>query len=261
MRNCSGIYKIETQNGFYIGSTVKFKDRRNQHLSHLRRGIHANPMLQRAFYKYGESGLIFSVVEECDRAILLDREQYYMDKLSPTYNILSVAGSVDGYQFTDEQKKNVKLGILKNSTPEERYERSRKARAAWTEESKEQARLKHIGRKQSPEAIEKTRKHLIGRPCSPETRAKIALQKGWKQKPEAIEKSRQYMTGRTGKLCPNSKLIKCSNGMTFYGAYEAQRWLRENGFPKAWAARIHAVCRGDRNHTYGMTWSYIDGEM
>ena len=255
MKNVSCIYKIETPNGFYIGSSLKFKDRRNQHLSHMRRGIHANTMLQRAFNKYGEAGLTFSVLEYCDKDCLLEREQYFIDKLNPKYNIARMAGRQTGYKFTDEQKKNYRDSLLRNSTPEQRSERAKKARAAWTEESKAKQKKSLTGRKIPQEIIEKTRKHLIGRPCSPETRAKLAMQKGWKQKPEAIEKSRQYMTGRTGKLCPNAKLIYCSNGMVFYGAYEAQKWLRENGHPKAHAARVNSVCRGERNKAYNLVWS------
>lgn len=258
MKNGSCIYKIETEGGFYIGSSVNWKNRKSGHLMHLRKNIHVNTMLQRAFHKYGEDGLVFSIVEYCHPDKLLEREQYYIDTLSPKYNIAKVAGRMTGYKFTDEQKARFRESLLKNSTKEERSERGRKARAAWTEESKAKQKKSLTGRKIPREIVEKTRKHLIGRPCSPETRAKIAMQKGWKQKPEAIEKSRQYMTGRTGELCPNSRIVYCSNGMIFHGAYEAQKWLRENGYPKAHAARVNSVCRGERNKAYNLIWSRED---
>lgn len=255
MKNGSAIYKIETISGFYIGSAVNWKNRRSQHLSHLRRGIHANTMLQRAFNKYGEDGLVFSIVEYCDKSDLLSREQFFLDTLNPKYNILKEAGRVTGFVMSEESKAKRLKTMKERYTPEQMSERSRKARAAWTDESKAKQIKSLTGRKISPEAIEKTRQANIGRPCSPEKRAKLAMQKGWKQKPEAIEKSRQYMTGRTGALCPNSKTIYCSNGMFFHGAYEAQKWLRENGYPKAHAARVNSVCRGDRNKAYNLIWS------
>lgn len=255
MKNNPAIYKIETISGFYIGSAVKPRDRRNQHLSHLRRGIHANTMLQRAFDKYGENGLKFSIVEECGADDLLNREQFYLDTLKPKYNILREAGRVTGFVMSEESKAKRVKTLKERYTPEQLSENARKARASWTDESKAKQIKSLTGRKIPREIVEKTRKHLIGRPCSPETRAKIAMQKGWKQKPEAIEKSRQYMTGRTGALCSNSKPVYCSNGMFFHAAMDAQRWLRGNGYPTANSSKINLVCNGKRNKAYNLFWS------
>lgn len=265
--NNIGIYKISSPNGFYIGSSKNIRKRFQDHLSSLRRGKHCNQVVQRAFDK-NDSKLDFSIIELCSESTLLEREQHYIDTLKPRYNICLVAGRMDGFKFSEESKakmrgrkvdgQKVREGIFRNYTREQLSERAKKARAAWTEESKEKQRKSLTGRKIPKEIYEKTRKHLIGRPVSAETRAKIAMQKGWKQKPEVVEAMRARMIGKTGAECPNSKLIVCSNGMNFHGAVDAQRWLRENGHPKAHAGRITAVCRGERNKTYGMTWRYAN---
>ena len=256
MKNISCIYKISSPSGFYIGSAKKFKGRRNQHLSQLRRGIHANIMLQRAFHKYGEENIVFSIIEECDNCDLIDREQFYIDTLNPQYNIARTAGRMTGYKFTDEQKKRYRDSLLRNSTPEQRKEKAIKARAAWTEESKKSQKIKLTGRKLSPESIEKTRQANIGRPCSPEKRAKLALQKGWKHTDESRKKMSDALKGRTGKLCANSKVIVCSNGMEFYGSMDAEKWLRNNGFSTARGGSVTRVCRGERKKAYGLIWRY-----
>ena len=255
MKNGSAIYKIETIRGFYIGSAINWKNRRSQHLSHLRKGVHANIMLQRAFDKYGEDGLVFSIVEYCDPSDLLCREQFFIDTLNPRYNILKEAGRVTGLVMSEESKAKRLKTMRERYTPEQMSERSRKARAAWTDESKTKQIKSLTGRKRSLESIEKTRQANIGRPCSPEKRAKIAMQKGWKHTIESREKMSKALSGRTGELCPNSKLIYCSNGMVFHGAYDAQRWLRDNGYPKAHAARVNSVCRGERSKAYNLVWS------
>lgn len=265
MNNC-GIYKISSPSGFYIGSSKKIDKRKQDHFSALRANRHCNTMLQRAFKKYGDL-IKFSVIEFCSFEELLEREQFYIDSLNPKYNICRTAGRMDGYKFTEEQKKKmrgrkvdgnkVREGMLRNTTREQRVEQCKRARSMWTEESKIKQKKSLTGRKIAQESVDKMRKHLIGRPCSPETRAKIAMQKGWKHSELSKQKMSVANKGKTGALCHNSKKIQCSNGMMFFGAKEAERWLRENGFPKAHAGRITAVCRGERNKTYNMTWSYI----
>lgn len=255
MKNNPAIYKIETISGFYIGSAVKPRDRKNQRLSHLRRGIHANTMLQRAFDKYGENGLNFSILEECGVDDLLNREQFYLDTLNPKYNILREAGRVTGFVMSEESKAKRVKTLKERYTPEQRSERARKARAAWTDESRAKQIKSLTGRKLSPEHIAKNIKQLTGRPCSPETRAKIAMQKGWKHTDESRKKMSDKLKGRTGKDCPNSKIVYCSNGMVFHGAMEAQRWLRDNGYLKAHASRVNSVCNGHRNKAYNLVWS------
>lgn len=80
-----GIYKItNTVNGkFYIGSSVRIKQRWRNHRSDLRGNRHHSVHLQNAWNKYGEAAFVHSIIEECSKETLLEREQYYMDLWNP----------------------------------------------------------------------------------------------------------------------------------------------------------------------------------
>lgn len=105
----SGIYMIlGPNNGEYIGSAVNINKRWVQHRSDLNLGIHKNKHLQSAWYKYGEFAFTFTVLEYCDRSVLLEREQVHLDALfafsDNPYNILPTAGSNLGRKWSDETK-------------------------------------------------------------------------------------------------------------------------------------------------------------
>jgi hypothetical protein len=49
--------------------------------------------IYKALLKYGYGGgFRLEVLEYCDLKVLLEREQFYMDKFNPEYNILKFAG-------------------------------------------------------------------------------------------------------------------------------------------------------------------------
>lgn len=51
-------------------------------------GRHANKNLQSAWNEHGQDSFIFSVLEECDKNSLQERERYYIQALKPEYNIM-----------------------------------------------------------------------------------------------------------------------------------------------------------------------------
>ena len=85
----SGVYCIENmRNGKkYIGSSKNILQRLYSHRSYLRSNIHANQKLQNGWNKYGEKAFRCYIVEICPFIKLLEREQFYIDSLSPWYNI------------------------------------------------------------------------------------------------------------------------------------------------------------------------------
>lgn len=97
----SGIYKITNlvNSKFYIGSAVYFKHRKGVHIYDLKNNRHGNIHLQRAWNKYGKKAFKFELIEECKKEILIEREQYYIDKLIPHYNICRTAHSQLGVKF------------------------------------------------------------------------------------------------------------------------------------------------------------------
>lgn len=72
----SAIYQIvNVLTGFrYIGSTENFSKRKRAHLYRLRKHIHENLHLQRAWDKYGEEAFRIFVIEYIDLEKLLTRE-------------------------------------------------------------------------------------------------------------------------------------------------------------------------------------------
>jgi len=123
-----GIYKITNiiNNKIYVGSTVsKFNRRWNCHKSTLRRNIHKNKYLQRAWNKYGESNFIFEIVEDIQiptRVILIEREIFYKNKLGAEYNIAPIdrpLGIINvGRKHTEETKKRMKESHKNTKMPD-----------------------------------------------------------------------------------------------------------------------------------------------
>lgn len=85
-----GVYKINIDQHFYVGSSVNVYKRLNVHLNSMKKNKHENQYLQRAFNKYGIDAISFELLEECKTATLLElrtREKYYIDTLKPDLNL------------------------------------------------------------------------------------------------------------------------------------------------------------------------------
>ena len=94
-------------NDIYIGQSKDLSKRfiKYFNLSYLR--DRNSLIISRALIKYGYSNFSLEILEYCDEAELLIREQYYFDKLNPKYNILKVAGSSLNYNHTQETKAKI----------------------------------------------------------------------------------------------------------------------------------------------------------
>lgn len=109
----SGVYKITNiENGkVYIGSSKNINRRISDHIYLLKKNIHGNTHLQRAWNKYGEDKFEFLVMEMVsDINILLEREQKWMDfykcyERDHGYNIFPIAGRSMGHKHTEETKR------------------------------------------------------------------------------------------------------------------------------------------------------------
>ena len=109
----SGVYVITNtiNNKVYIGSTISgFKKRIKEHLYELIKNRHHSDHLQKAYNKYGGDSFEFSVLEICDKEIIIEREQFYLDKYKSYqrkngYNILEKAYNSQGYKHTEETLK------------------------------------------------------------------------------------------------------------------------------------------------------------
>lgn len=85
--NLCGVYKIENKitHDFYIGSSINISSRIGNHMNR-----DAKRYSNKKFYKdvleYGIENFNFDVLELCNPKDKIEREQYWYDKLHPTYN-------------------------------------------------------------------------------------------------------------------------------------------------------------------------------
>lgn len=85
----SGIYLITNvvSGNKYVGSSRNIYDRAHSHRTKLVKGKHENIILQNAVTKHGIDNFTFTLIELCSEDSLLEREQYWIDKMNPKYNI------------------------------------------------------------------------------------------------------------------------------------------------------------------------------
>lgn len=121
----SGIYVIinKINNKVYIGKASNLDSRIRAHKSCLRRDIHYNTHLQRAWKKYGEENFLFKILENCNKNELILRENYWMNYYNSFdfnfgYNILSPSENNNSYIFPDEVKKTMSDKAIKYSDEE-----------------------------------------------------------------------------------------------------------------------------------------------
>jgi len=128
--------------------------------------------------KYGYANFSISILEYCDKDILNEKEQYYMDIIKPVYNTLKIAGSSSGYKHTQESKDKRSLSLkgkytgtnspLYNRTHTEQTKElmssMRKGQGnsfygkTHTDEARELMKQKATGRKHLPSTLEKMSK-------------------------------------------------------------------------------------------------------
>lgn len=86
----------------YIGSTSHLEHRISSHISEINTHTHGNPHINDDSYLFDLSSFSFSVLEKVSsKELLIEREQYWIEKLKPEYNYNKIAGSsLDGYMKT-----------------------------------------------------------------------------------------------------------------------------------------------------------------
>lgn len=156
MTSISGIYEIRNiENGKrYIGSTVSMSRRWVLHKVLLKLNKHHSQHLQNSYNKYGKDCFVFEVIEECDRHLLMEREQYYIDIMKPEYNMSPTATSVLGLKHTAEARAHMSAAQIGNT-----HNRGRK----HTDEARRNMSLSQIGNKKN-----------LGRIFTKEDREKIS---------------------------------------------------------------------------------------
>jgi len=231
MSKVSGIYRIELGNGwFYIGSAVNLKDRKNSHKSTLLRSQHRNTIMQRCWDKYGI--FEFTVLENCAKDKLLEREQAYLDKHfnnEKNVNIASVAGNpMLGRKHSVETRKNMSNAQKgKVLTPEHRAQMS----------------AAHKGKPLSPEHNAKVVAANKSRVWSDDLRAKLsAARKGRIFSPETRAKLSAANKGKVFSAEHRAKLSMAQKNLPPRSAeYRLKMSIATKGKPKSAETRKRMV--------------------
>lgn len=100
-----GIYKYQNSinQKIYIGKAQDIAQRVRDHRYNASNPERDNCVFHKALRKYGEENFIFEIVEECDKSILDEREQYwiayYNSQLPNGYNMTSGGDGGQGELF------------------------------------------------------------------------------------------------------------------------------------------------------------------
>ena len=127
LKNVCGIYSIKNiiSNELYIGSSTNIGNRFKGYIVDANTGYTINK-LTKNLVKFGLKNFIFSAIELCSREELLEREQFYIDKLEPALNsknaistrkdhIRSKANAISGiYKITNLATNEFYIGSSKN---------------------------------------------------------------------------------------------------------------------------------------------------
>lgn len=114
-----GIYKIicSGNNKVYIGQSTNIHRRYKSHITDLKANKHHNPKLQYAFNKYGEDSFRFEIIELCDKSLLDERENYYIDfynAISNDYGFNLKTGGNAKSEYSDESRQRISDGIKRH---------------------------------------------------------------------------------------------------------------------------------------------------
>lgn len=155
----------------YVGSTAQLLSKRKaDHFYRLKHNKHYSQKMQDDYNAYGEDSFTVFELEEVrtfERDNLFEREQFWIDKYKPEYNVNPKAGNT----FTDyakERARNAKPRLGKKQSNEEKQKRSKSLREYYFQKGEyhiSEAQKKHLseinmgkgnpnfGKKQSQETI------------------------------------------------------------------------------------------------------------
>jgi group I intron endonuclease len=201
----AGIYKLICVNNdkLYIGKTVDFRKRMSAHRANKK---DKNGYLQNAVRKYGWGSFeveILEIFEDFDKnneehkVSILQKEADYIELYKSTdrtigYNICKHSTDRTGVPTSEVTKEKLRQYNLKNPPIGMRGKKH-------SEATKEKLRQLNLGKKLSPESIEKTRQAHLGKPnnayLNKNNIGKMGMS-GKKHSVESIEKMRQAKLGK-----------------------------------------------------------------
>lgn len=217
----SGIYSIThvASGRKYVGQARHFGRRWGCHRSQLRRGVHHSSVLQRAWDKYGADAFVFAVLERVAPDLLCDREQHWIDTLSPAFNLKPTSTpGWSGMHHSDEAK--AKISRFRKTDPEARRQlaalHAAKRGVPRSPETVEKMRTSRLGFRHSPETIAKLKNIAATSNFRHTEEAKARISEGLRKVPFVMTEARRAVyESRRGQPAPDATraaLIKAITG-------------------------------------------------
>lgn len=96
-----GIYKISNKitNDTYIGSSSNIEMRWKSHRCKSNYEKYPNSLLYQNMQKYGNENFNFTILEQCSKDVLFEREQYYIDLLRPSLNVAVAKAKMSSSEY------------------------------------------------------------------------------------------------------------------------------------------------------------------
>lgn len=179
----SGIYMLTNKltNDIYIGQSTDLSKRLKNYLNLSYLKSKNNLIISRALIKYGYSNFSLMILEYCNKSALLIREQYYLDKLNPQYNILKIAGSSLKSKHTEETKVKISKS-LKGVYVKEKSALFGRSHTENTKilmsNKKEKENNPFFGKTHSENSIELMKQKALGRKHSEDIKLKMSAISG-----------------------------------------------------------------------------------
>ena len=140
----AGIYCIENiLNGKkYVGKSIHIEERIKTHFRELRKNVHHNKHLQNSYNKYGEENFKWSIIEECSKEDLNEREIWWIKETGAYkngYNSTLGGEGVSGWVADDDFRNKMRQIVMGKNNPN--YNNH------WSDEQRERAskRIKESG--------------------------------------------------------------------------------------------------------------------
>lgn len=191
----TGIYQIilKRDGRSYIGSAKNIEARWNKHIHNaFNKNLKVKQVICKAIEKYGKDSFDWIILEECSEDQLINREQYWLDKIKPFtdynngFNVRKIAKSNIGIKRSEESRKkqsNSMKGVPKTEEHKKNMSKS------W---------YKHRGEEYYRAASERI-KGEKNPACRPEVKEKISKSmtgKTWKHDEERMKKHKDRLRNR-----------------------------------------------------------------
>jgi group I intron endonuclease len=91
----------------------------NQYLNINQLKRNNNMLICRALLKHGHRNFSLEILKYCSPAKCLKWEQFYLDLLKPSYNILKIAGSLLGFKHSEKSRAKISAAMFGKTRSEE----------------------------------------------------------------------------------------------------------------------------------------------